>query len=151
MKLIEIRHCTRYDFGAPAQLGPHELRMRPREGHDLRIVSSALTIVPDAIVTWRRDLYENVLGIVVFGQQPAAQLEIESEVKGSCTIPCRSISSSRTTRCGFRSNIGPACLFAQPVCSLLDLLFCRFGAFLELLACFLLFLSASCRWICPNP
>jgi transglutaminase-like putative cysteine protease len=81
MKLIEIRHSTRYDFGAPVQLGPHELRTRPREGHDLRIVSSALTIVPDAIVTWRRDLYENVLGIVVFGRQPATQLEIESEVK----------------------------------------------------------------------
>jgi len=45
MKLIEIRHATRYDFGAPAQLGPHELLIRPREGHDLRIVSSALSIV----------------------------------------------------------------------------------------------------------
>jgi transglutaminase-like putative cysteine protease len=81
MKLIEIRHCTRYEFGKPVQLGPHTLRVRPREGHDLGIVSSALTIVPKAIVTWRRDLYDNVPGIAAFGQQPATQLEIESKVE----------------------------------------------------------------------
>jgi transglutaminase-like putative cysteine protease len=81
MKLIEIRHSTRYDFGTPVRLGPHGLRIRPREGHDLRIVSSALTIVPEAIVTWRRDLYDNVLGIAAFGQQPATQLKIESKAK----------------------------------------------------------------------
>jgi transglutaminase-like putative cysteine protease len=37
--------------------------------------------LPKAIVTWRRDLYDNVLGIAAFGQQPATQLGIESKVE----------------------------------------------------------------------
>jgi transglutaminase-like putative cysteine protease len=81
MKHIEIRHTTRYTFGAPVQLGPHTLLLRPREGHDLRIASSALDIVPDALLTWRRDLYENVLGVAAFSEEPTLNLGIESRVE----------------------------------------------------------------------
>jgi len=81
MKRIEIRHLTRYEFASPVRLGPHVLLVRPREGHDLRIASSELTITPDAAVTWRRDLYDNVLGVATFGEQPVTALEIESGVR----------------------------------------------------------------------
>lgn len=81
MKRIEIRHLTRYDFASPVNLGPHILSLRPREGHDLRIASSALTITPDATVTWRRDLYDNVLGVATFAGRGSRALQIESRVK----------------------------------------------------------------------
>ena len=81
MKRIEIRHTTRYGFGFPVQLGPHTLLLRPREGHDLRIAASALNVVPRAVLTWRRDLYDNVLGVATFGNEPVAELVIESRVE----------------------------------------------------------------------
>ena len=80
MKRIEIRHTTRYRFGSPVRLGSHTLLLRPREGHDLRIASSGLSIVPSAVVTWRRDFYENVLGIATFGDEAVSELTIESQV-----------------------------------------------------------------------
>jgi hypothetical protein len=80
MKRIEIRHVTRYGFPSPVSLGPHVLLLRPREGHDLRIVSSVLDITPEAAVIWRRDLYDNVLGVATFEGEAAAALEIESRL-----------------------------------------------------------------------
>lgn len=81
MKRIEIRHTTRYGYGSPVQLARHILLLRPREGHDLRIASSTLNIVPDPVLTWRRDLYDNVLGVAVFGEEPTAELSIESRLE----------------------------------------------------------------------
>jgi hypothetical protein len=76
MKRIEIRHTTRYDFETVVTLGPHTLRVRPREGHDLRIAASALDIVPKAALSWRRDLYDNVLGVAEFDGAAAITLSI---------------------------------------------------------------------------
>ena len=81
MKRIEIRHVTRYGFPSPVRLGPHVLLLRPREGHDLRIASSVLDITPEAAVTWRRDLYDNVLGVATFESGAVAALEIESRLE----------------------------------------------------------------------
>ena len=81
MKRIEIRHTTHYRFGSAVRLGPHTLLLRPREGHDLRIASSALETRPEAILTWRRDLYDNVLGLASFGSERTAELAIESRVE----------------------------------------------------------------------
>jgi transglutaminase-like putative cysteine protease len=81
MKRIEIRHITRYDFEAAVTLGPHTLRLRPREGHDLRIATSALDIVPKGVLSWRRDLYDNVLGVAEFTDAPVSALVIESRVE----------------------------------------------------------------------
>lgn len=81
MKRIEILHVTRYAFGSPVSLGPHVLLIRPREGHDLRIASSMLEISPTATVSWRRDLYDNVLGVAGFGPQEVFALEIRSRLE----------------------------------------------------------------------
>ena len=81
MKRIEILHLTRYAFASPVSLGPHVLLVRPREGHDLRIASSMLAISPKATVTWRRDLYDNVLGVVRFLPQVVFALEIQSRLE----------------------------------------------------------------------
>ncbi|MGB5649301.1 MAG: transglutaminase family protein [Sedimenticolaceae bacterium] len=81
MKRIEIRHVTRYSFGSNVHLGPHTLLLRPREGHDLRIAASALDISPVAVLTWRRDFYDNVLGVAAFGGASYSELEIESRLE----------------------------------------------------------------------
>jgi transglutaminase-like putative cysteine protease len=81
MKRLLIQHGTRYSFGEPVQLGPHTLLLRPREGHDLRIASLALDITPTAVLTWRRDLFENVLGIAAFGAEPVTELAIASTLE----------------------------------------------------------------------
>jgi len=81
MQRIEIRPTTRYVFDSPVRLGAHALLLRPREGHDLRIASSLLGVLPRAGLTWRRDLHDNVLSIATFGSEPAAELVIESRVE----------------------------------------------------------------------
>jgi transglutaminase-like putative cysteine protease len=81
MKRILIRHNTCYSYDSPIRLGPHTLLLRPREGHDLRIASSALDIFPKAMLTYRRDLYENVLGVATFGDESVTELTIENRVE----------------------------------------------------------------------
>ena len=49
MRRFKILHRTYYNFPDTVQLGPHTLRLRPKEGHDLRIESSSLDITPAAL------------------------------------------------------------------------------------------------------
>lgn len=81
MKRIDIHHTTRYGFAAPVQLGQHRLLVRPREGHDLHIASSTLNIVPEPVLTWRRDFYDNVQCIASFSGPPVTELVIDSELQ----------------------------------------------------------------------
>lgn len=81
MKRIRIRHSTRYGFASPVRLGPHTLLLRPREGHDLRIAASELEIRPAPVLTWRRDLYDNVLAVAAFDEVPVSELLIESRLE----------------------------------------------------------------------
>lgn len=80
MKSVEIQHRTTYRYDRPVSPGPHQLYLRPREGHDIRIASSTLTISPTHTIRWHRDVYENSLGIVEFTQD-ASELSVHSEVK----------------------------------------------------------------------
>ena len=50
MQRYKIIHRTYYNFPSPVWLNPHELRLRPKEGHELRIESSKLEITPAAVV-----------------------------------------------------------------------------------------------------
>ena len=79
MQRFKILHRTYYNFSAPVQLGPHALRLRPREGHELRIESSILEIDPPATLRWQRDVEDNSVAIATFAA-PARKLSIESQV-----------------------------------------------------------------------
>jgi len=79
MQRYKILHRTYYDFSGPVRLEPHALRLRPREGHELRIESSTLEITPPATLRWHRDVEDNSVAIATFAT-PASQLVIESEV-----------------------------------------------------------------------
>jgi transglutaminase-like putative cysteine protease len=79
MRRIHIRHATQYDYPQSVELLPHTLHLRPREGHDIRIESSRLSITPEFTIRWQRDVYGNSVAVVSF-QAPSNQLIITSEV-----------------------------------------------------------------------
>lgn len=79
MQRYRILHRTYYNFSAEVQLGPHVLRLRPREDHEVRIESATLAITPTATLRWHRDVEDNSVAIATF-EAPASQLAIESEV-----------------------------------------------------------------------
>lgn len=79
MQRYKIIHRTYYNFSDAVQLGPHTLRLRPREDHELRIESSSLKITPAATLLWHRDVEGNSVAIATF-HLPTRQLAIESEV-----------------------------------------------------------------------
>ncbi|MEO6367457.1 MAG: transglutaminase family protein [Steroidobacteraceae bacterium] len=76
---LHILHRTVYRYAAPVQFGRHRLVLRPREGHDLRIVTMDLAIHPGHRVTWARDVHGNSLALVDF-EGRADQLEILNDV-----------------------------------------------------------------------
>lgn len=79
MQRYQIIHRTYYNFASQVTLGPHQLRLRPREDHCLRIESFQLKLSPDATLLWHRDAEDNSVAIASF-DQPTRQLAIESEV-----------------------------------------------------------------------
>jgi transglutaminase-like putative cysteine protease len=79
MQRYKILHRTYYNFSGAVTLGPHYLRLRPKEDYDLHIESSTLTITPPATLLWHRDVEGNSVATATF-DIPANQLAIESEV-----------------------------------------------------------------------
>lgn len=79
MKQFKILHQTTYRFSTFVQLLPHTLRLRPREGHELRIASSKLTISPPPTLLWHRDVEGNSVATASF-KDKTNTLNIESEI-----------------------------------------------------------------------
>lgn len=79
MKKLKIHHETRYRFSSPIRLGAHHLMLRPREGPDLWLESSSLTVSPEARVRWARDPFDNAVATLTFDGGPAQELTITSE------------------------------------------------------------------------
>jgi hypothetical protein len=52
--------------------------MRPREGHDVRIVAGRLDVEPKPTVRWLRDIYNNSIAVLTF-TGPARALRIHGE------------------------------------------------------------------------
>ena len=79
MKRIRITHKTEYHYRTSVTFGPHQALLRPREGHDVHIESSLLTIEPKAEVRWLRDIYGNSITILTFSES-SRKLSLFSEV-----------------------------------------------------------------------
>ncbi len=79
MRRLQITHLTEYRFFSPVTLQPHRLLLRPREGPEVHIESSALTISPAHSVSWHRDVLDNAAAVVGF-LEVAQTLSITSEV-----------------------------------------------------------------------
>jgi len=79
MQRYKILHRTYYNFSTAVRLEPHALRLRPREGHQLRVESLVLKVTPKATLRWHRDAEDNAVAIAIF-HSLASQVLIESEV-----------------------------------------------------------------------
>ena len=77
MQLIHVVHQTTYTFDQAVTLRPHRLLLRPRDGFDLRIRQSGLSITPTPALFWQRDAFNNSVAIAVF-DQPTTRLDILS-------------------------------------------------------------------------
>ena len=78
MQRFKIIHRTYYNYSNSVDLGAHNLLLRPRENHELRIENFVLNITPKAKVLWHRDVEDNSVGIASFTES-TQQLLIESE------------------------------------------------------------------------
>ena len=75
---LRLRHLTEYRYRQPVTFGTHRLMMRPREGHDIRILGRRTEIFPEATIRFVRDIYGNSIAILEFKKQ-ADRLRIEVE------------------------------------------------------------------------
>ena len=80
MQKISIYHATTYQFSEAVELKPHRLHLRPRDGHDVRICRSTLSITPAAELLWFRDELDNSVAIATFSTRTET-LEIISRLE----------------------------------------------------------------------
>ena len=80
MKLLTVRHATTYRYARPVAFGQHRLMLRPRDSHDLRLVSAELTLSPPGNIRWMHDVFGNSVALVDF-RAPAGMLSIVSTLK----------------------------------------------------------------------
>lgn len=66
MRRYQILHRTYYNFSDTVLLGPHELRLRPRDNHEVHIESFELNISPPAKLRWQRDVEGNSVATAEF-------------------------------------------------------------------------------------
>jgi transglutaminase-like putative cysteine protease len=79
MQRFKIIHRTYYNYSNSVVLGAHNLLLRPRENHELRIESFNLKVTPKAKIFWHIDVEDNSVAIASF-TEPTQQLLVESEV-----------------------------------------------------------------------
>ena len=80
MRTFRISHRTRYTYDRPVAFGVHRLMIRPRDGHDMRILDSSLIVTPRADVHWAFDIFGNSVALLTFHEE-ADELVIASELK----------------------------------------------------------------------
>ena len=80
MCLLTVRHVTIYRYSEPVEFGEHRMMFRPRESHDLRLLSTKLDIVPrPSDLRWLHDVFDNSVAIATF-DEAASELRFDSVV-----------------------------------------------------------------------
>src|SRR2546423_11559762 len=70
MPLLTINHKTVYRYNRPVAFGEHRIMLRPRDGHDLRVVSGSLEIEPAPMsLRWIHDVFGNSVAIATFDER----------------------------------------------------------------------------------
>jgi transglutaminase-like putative cysteine protease len=70
MPLLTIHHKTEYRYARPVAFGEHRIMLRPRDGHDLRVLSSRLEIEPQPMrLRWIHDVFGNSVAIATFDER----------------------------------------------------------------------------------
>ena len=70
MPLLTIHHKTVYRYARPVAFGEHRIMLRPRDGHDLRVLDGALVIDPQPMsLRWIHDVFGNSVAIAAFDER----------------------------------------------------------------------------------
>ena len=70
MPLLTILHKTEYRYARPVAFGEHRIMLRPRDGHDLRVLQSRLDITPEPMrLRWIHDVFGNSVAIATFDER----------------------------------------------------------------------------------
>lgn len=70
MPLLTIHHKTEYRYTHPVAFGEHRIMLRPRDGHDLRVLSGSLEISPLPMsLRWIYDVFGNSVAIATFDER----------------------------------------------------------------------------------
>ena len=70
MPLLTIHHKTEYRYAHPVAFGEHRIMLRPRDGHDLRMLSGNLEIAPPPMsLRWIHDVFGNSVAIATFDER----------------------------------------------------------------------------------
>jgi transglutaminase-like putative cysteine protease len=70
MPILTINHKTVYRYNRPVAFGEHRIMLRPRDGHDLRVLSSNLDITPQPMrLRWIHDVFGNSVAIATFDER----------------------------------------------------------------------------------
>lgn len=78
-RFLRILHRTEYRYDRMIVLHPHQLMLRPRDGHDLWVDDAFLTIRPRARLRWFFDTFGNSIAEASFSET-TDRLLIESEL-----------------------------------------------------------------------
>ncbi len=80
---LRVRHVTTYRYARPVELGEHRMMLRPRDGHDQRLVESELTIEPRPTrIRWLYDAFDNCVALATFaGATTSLSVESRSTVE----------------------------------------------------------------------
>jgi transglutaminase-like putative cysteine protease len=78
MPLLTIHHKTEYRYAHPVGFGEHRIMLRPRDGHDLRMLNGKLEITPEPLsLRWIHDVFGNSVAIATFDER-ARKLTFQS-------------------------------------------------------------------------
>jgi transglutaminase-like putative cysteine protease len=70
MPRLTIHHKTEYRYARPVAFGEHRIMLRPRDGHDLRVLSGDLRIEPAPMsLRWIHDVFGNSVAIATFDER----------------------------------------------------------------------------------
>src|SRR3954449_8180228 len=70
MPLLTIHHKTEYRYAHPVAFGEHRIMLRPRDGHDLRVLAGELEITPEPMtLRWIHDVFGNSVAIATFDER----------------------------------------------------------------------------------
>jgi transglutaminase-like putative cysteine protease len=70
MPLLTIHHKTEYRYSHPVAFGEHRIMLRPRDGHDLRVLAGSLEIEPRPMsLRWIHDVFGNSVAIATFDER----------------------------------------------------------------------------------
>ena len=65
--ILNVRHLTTYRYKRPVEFGDHRMMMRPRDGHDQRLLASELEIEPEPRrLRWLYDTFDNCVAVASF-------------------------------------------------------------------------------------